>query len=104
MRETLFIGLAVVTVGFSAGWLLRGRRPFVAHACHFGAAALVRILAAVALGWGVARLLKDHDAFHIAGAVILCLLGLWSLLLGALMSYVLVMGPEQAGRSVDGAA
>ncbi len=103
MHEALLIGLGFVVVGLVAGWILRRRTPRLAHVCHFGALALVRILAAVALGWAIARLLDHRDALHIVAAVVLCLPALWSLLSGALMSYTLLTGGEQAPRSMDSA-
>ena len=102
MHEALFIGLGVVTIGFAAGWLLRRRTPRLAQVCHFGAAALVRILAAVVLGWAIVRLLEHPDTLHIAAAVVLFVPALWSFLSAALMSYVLVTGSGQPPPSADG--
>src|SRR6266496_2686666 len=103
MHKALLIGLGFAVVGLVAGWILRRRTPRLAHVCHFGALALVRILAAVALGWAIARLLEHRDALHIVAAVVLCLPALWSLLSGALMSYTLLTGGKQAPRSMDSA-
>lgn len=95
MQTALLIGLAVVVAGFASGWILRRRAPALAHVCHFGAAVLIRVLAAVALSWGIAQVLAHPDALRVVAALALAVPALWSLLSAALMSYALVHGPDQ---------
>jgi hypothetical protein len=99
MREALLIGLGVVFVGLVAGWVLRRHAPRLAHVFHFGASALVRILAAVALVWSTARAFEDHDALHIGAAVVFCILAVGLALQSALMLYVLVSGSTEPPTS-----
>jgi hypothetical protein len=96
MSAALLIGLGVVTVVFAAGRLLSTRAPGFAHTCRFGAHALIRILAAVALGLAIAHLLGHPSPLRVAAAAVLCVLALWCVLSAGLATYVSV-SPGRGG-------
>jgi hypothetical protein len=52
----------------------------------------VRLLGAVALGWATARVLDHVDPLRVAGAILMSLLALWSLLSAAIVLYGLMTG------------
>ena len=96
MRDVLLLGLALVALGLLGGWIFRSRAPWLGHVLHFGATTLARVLAALALGWAVPRLLEHPNALRIAAATACCLLALYSLLSAVVMGYVLVTGPDES--------
>lgn len=89
------IGLAVSVSGLMVGWLLRRRASRLAEILHYGSAVLVRVLAALALGWGAARALDKDDALHIGAAVLFCLIALSLLLTAIPLAYIAIKGRGQ---------
>jgi hypothetical protein len=94
MREILLIGLGFTLAGLLLGRVLMGRAPRFADRLHFGAAALVRVVAAMALGWGAAGG-YDGGAVHVGVAVLFCIMALGLLLTGIPVFYVAVKGREK---------
>jgi hypothetical protein len=95
MREILLIGLGFTLAGLLLGRVMRGRAPRFADRLHFGAVALVRVVAAMALGWGAAGGLNDGGAVHVGVAVLFCIMALGLLLTGIPVFYVAVKGREK---------
>jgi hypothetical protein len=95
MREVLLTGLGFTLAGLLLGRVLRRRAPRFADRLHFGAAALVRVVAAIALGWAAVRGLNDGDAVHVGVAVLFCIMAIGVLLTGIPVFYVAVKGREK---------
>lgn len=81
MQEVFLIGLVVVLGGLLCGWALRRRAPRPAEILHHGAAALARVLAAVALIWTALGALHRGGMGYLLLAAVLVLIALGALLL-----------------------
>ena len=95
-QDVLLIGLVASIGGLVLGRILRRRAPRASHVLHFGAAALIRLLAAVVFFLLAVALVEDLTLVRVGVAVLLTTLACFSGLTAVLMTYVAVTGRTDA--------